>query len=77
MPRHKDQAGGKDVAAASGPALFISAPLNSTRIFMRQRDNVAEREYPLGLMMVDVFYTAIAAGLFIAACAYAWACAKI
>jgi len=27
--------------------------------------------------MIDIFYTAIATGLFAAACAYAWACAKI
>jgi len=27
--------------------------------------------------MIDIFYTAIATGLFVAACGYAWACTKI
>ncbi|MDY0873562.1 hypothetical protein [Dongia rigui] len=27
--------------------------------------------------MIDIFYTAIAVSLFVAACGYAWACAKI
>jgi len=43
----------------------------------RKADLQVDEIFRMGCAMVDVFYTVIAAGLFIAACFYARACAHI